>query len=204
MTTHAASLVICEHCDAVYRRRQLARGERARCTCCGAVLYRHQWLRADGILALSLAGVILWLMANLWPIFSVSYVGLQSTTTLWGAIVAMWHADTRLVAALVAVTLFLAPLLQLLLLAWSCGFACAERRAPGLRAIVRVLHFLHPWSMVEVWMVGILVAVVKLHSVFGIQVGVGMWSFGVLMVLVTAVASWDTRALWDVAVGCDS
>lgn len=197
MSTHAASLVICEHCDAVYRRRLLARGERARCARCGAVLYRHQWLRPDGVLALSLTGVVLWLMANAWPIFSVSYAGLHGTTTLWGAVMAMWQADTRLVAALVAATLFFAPLCQLLLLAWSCGFACMKHRAPGLRAIVRVLHRLRPWSMVEVWIVGILVAVVKLHSVFGIHVGIGLWSFAALMVLVTLVASWDTRALWE-------
>lgn len=197
MNTDATSLVICEHCDAVYRRRPLACGEKARCLRCHAVLYRHQRLNAGSVLALSLAGLILWLMANVWPTFSISTGGQHSATTLWGAIMASWQEQARLVSVLVAATLFFAPLLQLLLLIWSCGFVCAGRRPPALIQVVRVLAWLHPWSMIEVWMLGILVAVVKLHSVFDVYTGIGLWSFAALMVLITLVASWDTRALWE-------
>lgn len=197
MNMDAASLVICEHCDAVYRKRPLARGEKARCTRCDAVLYRHQWLNVRRVLALSLAGLILWLMANIWPIFSVSAGGVHGSSTLWGAVMAAWNEQARMVAVLVAGTLFFAPLLQLLLLVWACGFAMARRRPPGLIQVVRMLAWLHPWSMIEVWMLGILVAVVKLHSVFDIQVEFGLWAFAALMLLTTVVASWDTRSLWE-------
>jgi len=197
MNTDAVPLVICEHCDAVYRRRPLARGEKARCVRCDAVLYHHQWMDAGSVLALSLAGLILWLMANCWPIFSIATGGLHDSSTLWGAVMAAWDGQARLVADLVAATLFFAPLLQLLLLAWACGFVVAGRHPPGMVPVVWILAWLHPWSMIEVWMLGILVAVVKLHSVFDIHVGIGLWSFAALMVLITAVASWDTRDLWD-------
>lgn len=197
MSTDAARLVICEHCDAVYRRRPLARGEKARCVRCNAVLYRHPYLDAGGVLALALAGLVLWVMANAWPVFSIGTGGLHSASTLWGAVMASWGEGARLVAVAVAATLFFAPLLQLLLLAWACGFVAAGHRPPGMVQVVRILAWLHPWSMIEVWMLGILVAVVKLHSVFDVVSGVGMWSFAALMVVITAAASWDTRTLWD-------
>ncbi len=196
MVPDASSLVVCEHCDAVYRRRPLARGERACCRICGATLYRHQRLGVDGVLALSVAGLIVWVIANAWPIFSIGASGVVSTSTLWGAVVAAWDEHVRVVAVLVAATLFFAPLLQLLLLTWACGFVSAGRRPPGLVQVVRVLKWLHPWSMIEVLMLGILVAVVKLDTVFDVTAGIGLWGFAALMVLITVVAAWDTRDLW--------
>ncbi len=196
MGPDASSLVICEHCDAVYRRHPLARGERACCVRCGAVLYRHQRLTVNAVLALSITGLIVWVAANAWPIVTIGASGITSSSTLWGAVVAAWDEHVRVVAALVAATLFFAPLLQLLLLTWACGFVVSGRRPPGLIQVVRLLKWLHPWSMIEVLMLGILVAVVKLQSVFDVTPDIGMWGFGVLMVLITALASWDTHDLW--------
>lgn len=197
MHVDASSLVICEHCDAVYRRRPLACGERAACLRCGAVLYRHQRLGVNSVLALSITGLIVLSIANLFPIFTISASGVSSTTTLWGAIIAAWHEHAKLVAAMAAVALFVAPLLQLSMLAWACAFVRMGRRPPGLIQVVRGLQWLRPWSMIEVLMLGILVAVVKLQSVFTVSTDVGLWAFAALMVLVTLVASWDTRRLWN-------
>ncbi len=197
MPRETSSLVICEHCDAVYRRRPLACGERAHCLRCGAVLYRHQRLGVQSVLALSVAGLIVMLVANLWPVVTIGVSGVTSMTTLWGAIIAAWHEQVKVVASIAAIALFVAPLFQLTFLAWACAFVCAGRRPPGLVQVVRVLQWLHPWSMIEVLMLGILVAVVKLHTVFEVVPGVGLWAFAALMVLITLVASWDTRQLWD-------
>lgn len=197
MQPDTSSLVICEHCDAVYRRRPLACGERARCLRCNAVLYRHQRLGVNSVLALSVAGLIVMLIANVFPVVYIGVTGVTSTTTLWGAIIAAWHEHVKIVAAMAAVALFVAPLFQLVLLTWACVFVRAGKRPPGLIQVVRSLKWLRPWSMIEVLMLGILVAVVKLQSVFEVTPGVGLWAFAVLMVLITLVASWDTDELWD-------
>lgn len=197
MQASGSSLVICEHCDAVYRKRALGRGESAHCTRCGAVLYRYQRLSVQTVLSLSLAGLIVLVMANVWPIVHISTGGIHADSTLWGAIMAVWHDHSWIVAVIVAITLFFAPLLQLTLLTWVCGCCVAGHRPPGLVPAVRILRWLHPWSMIEVLVLGILVAAVKLDSVFDVVPGIGMWSFAVLMVLVTLVVSWDTRALWN-------
>lgn len=197
MQPNTSSLVICEHCDAVYRRRQLACGERAKCLRCGNVLYRHQRLGVNSVLALSVTGLIVMLIANLWPIVTIGVSGVTSTTTLWGAIIAAWHEHVKFVAVTAAVALFVVPLLQLVLMTWACAFVRAGKRPPGLIQVVRALRWMHPWSMIEVLMLGILVAMVKLHSVFEVMPDIGLWAFAVLMVLITLVASWDTDELWD-------
>ncbi|MDF4025018.1 paraquat-inducible protein A [Luteibacter sp. PPL201] len=193
----APSLIVCEHCDTVYRRQPLARGQVARCTVCDAVLERHQWLSVDGQFALALTGLIVFVIANVSPIVTLSLSGMQADTTLWGAVIAMWNDDAQVVSVLTALTLFFFPLAQILMHGWVLWFARNGRRAPGFRAAMSALVRVKPWSMIEVFMLGVLVAVVKAHAYFDVAPGAGIWAFGVLTVLVTVFASHDPRNLWD-------
>lgn len=197
----APSLIVCEHCDTVYRRRPLARGEVARCTVCGAVLERHQWLGVDGQFALILAAFIVFVIANVSPIVTLGLSGMLADTTLWGAVIAMWQDDAQVVAVLTALTLFFFPLSQILLFGWVLWFARQGRRAPGFREAMSALVRVKPWSMIEVFMLGVLVAVVKAHTYFDVIPGAGIWAFGFLTVLITVFASHDPRNLWDVTSG---
>ena len=88
-------LLICEHCDSVYRRPGLSRGEMARCVRCDAVLERREWLELDGLQAMALAGVILFLIANSWPVLSLGLGGQREATTLWGMAVFMPNSRER-------------------------------------------------------------------------------------------------------------
>lgn len=192
-----ATLIICEHCDSVYRRKPLRRGEKACCQLCGAVLYRWQCLSVEMVLALALTGLVLLVFANSWPVIAIGMQGIQSSVTLWGAIYACWQQGARFVSVLLGFTLFVAPLLQCLALAWMCGFAFSGRRAPAQGKLSRLLHTLHPWSMVEVWLLGVFVAIVKLYSMFDVNWEAGLWSFAGLMLVMTLLASWDISQLWD-------
>lgn len=197
MATQTDSLVVCQDCDAVYRKRPLARGEKARCRRCHALLYRHQWLSTEAVLALSVAGLIVFVIANTLPVFSISGYGKYHASTLLGVVTAVWNSDFPGVATVVAVMLWLIPLLQFVLLTWASAIAVAGWRTASLRPILHVLQRLRPWGMLEVWMLGILVAIMKLRSMFDIHAGVGPWAFAVLMLLFTPVVSWDLGALWE-------
>jgi paraquat-inducible protein A len=196
--------MVCEHCDAVYRRRNLARREVARCMRCGAILERHQWLSLDKQFALIVAAGIVFIIANVEPIVQVSLGSSHATTTLWGAAIAMWNDQSQVVAVLAALTLFFFPLTQILIFGWLLAFARHGERAPGFRQAMVMLHYVRPWSMIEVFMLGSLVAVVKASSYFTVVPGAGIWSFGVLTLMITVFASHDPRQLWHKTAGNDA
>lgn len=193
----ARNLIVCEHCDSVYRRRSLARGEVADCVVCGAVLDRHQWLGVDAQFALIFAALIVFVIANVSPIVTLGLSGMKAATTLWGAVIAMWNDGAQIVAFLSAMTLFFFPLGQILIFGWVLWFARKGIRAPGFPLAMSALVRVKPWSMIEVFMLGTLVAVVKAHTYFDVVPGAGIWAFGFLTLLVTVFSSLDPRELWD-------
>ncbi|MDR6934794.1 paraquat-inducible protein A [Luteibacter sp. 3190] len=192
----AQDLIVCEHCDSVYRRRTLARGEVADCAVCGAVLDRHQWVSVDGQFALIVTAFIVFVIANVSPIVTLGLSGMSAATTLWGAVIAMWNDGAQIVAFLSAMTLFFFPLSQILIFGWVLWFARSGRRAPWFAQAMTALVSVKPWSMIEVFMLGTLVAVVKAHTYFDVVPGAGIWAFGVLTLLITVFSSLDPRELW--------
>lgn len=196
----ARNLIVCEHCDSVYRRRSLARGEVADCVVCGAVLERHQWLGVDAQFALIFAALIVFVIANVSPIVTLGLSGMKAATTLWGAVIAMWNDGAQIVAFLSAMTLFFFPLGQILIFGWVLWFARKGIRAPGFPLAMSALVRVKPWSMIEVFMLGTLVAVVKAHTYFDVVPGAGIWAFGFLTLLITVFSSLDPRELWDLTV----
>ena len=197
---HARSsdaLLICEHCDTVYRRRPLARGEVARCVRCGAELDRHRALSVNALLALILTAMIVFLQANIWPIFTLGLSGQFSATTLWGMIVTMWEQGAQVVAVLAAGTLFFFPMTKMMVMGWLLWFARMGRRAPGFAPLMVALHRIGPWTMSEVFVLGALVAIVKAHTYFEVVADPGIYAYGALTLLITIFAGVDMRQLWE-------
>lgn len=192
-----SSRLICEHCDTVYRRRELARGEVAYCERCDALLERHHPFSMNAMLALVLTALIVFIQANIWPIVTLGLSGQQSSATLWGTIIMMWQEHSQIVAAIAAFTLFFFPLGKMLTLGWLLLFARQGRQAPGFRPLMVVLHYLRPWTMSEVFVLGALVAIVKARAYFDVVADPGIYAYAVLTLLITLFASIDLRRLWD-------
>ncbi|MHB1271237.1 MAG: paraquat-inducible protein A [Rhodanobacter sp.] len=197
-TMSPAPLLICEHCDTVYRRIPLARGQVACCARCHFVLERHHRLSANGLLALTATAMVVFIQANIWPIITLGLNGQQSSATLWGTIIAMWQQHAQIVSVLAAATLFFFPLMKMLLFGWVFWFARRGERGPGFRGVMIVLHYLRPWTMSEVFMLGVLVAIVKARAYFEVTADPGVFAYAVLTVLITVFAGVDFRQLWDV------
>lgn len=192
-------VAICEVCDAVHRRRVLTPGDIARCTRCDAELYRNRRLDLDLMLALTVTALITLFIANAYPIVTVEVQGSTTQATLWGAILATYDTGVGFVALLAALTVFFFPLAQLSLylhvlvpLRW--GYP-----VPGFKGAMHALRAMQPWSMVEVFMLGVLVSVVKLAGLASVSPGIGLWGFGVLTVLLTALNTFDLHDVWDIA-----
>jgi paraquat-inducible protein A len=194
----APTLWICEHCDTVYRRRELACGEVARCLRCDAILARHHGLSVNAMLALVVTAMIAFIQANIWPIVTLGLNGTLISATLWGCIVMMWREHAQVVAVLAAATLFFFPIGKMLLLGWVSLYARSGRRAPGFRWAMVTLYRIGPWTMSEVFVLGALVAIVKAHMYFDVIPNPGIFAYGVLMLIITAFSSIDVRRLWDI------
>ena len=190
------AVVVCEGCDAVYRKADLRRREVAQCLRCGAELARHPGEQGRRILPLTVASLVLFAIANLFPIVEIELQGRRSQTTLFCAGLALNAEGRSLVALLVMATTRLFPLLQLcilfyLLLPWS------RLRRPGFSGLVRLMQSLRPWGMIEVFLLGVLVATVKLSSLAAVLPGPALWAFVGLTVLLTSVLSFDPRSFWE-------
>ncbi|MGH8736386.1 MAG: paraquat-inducible protein A [Burkholderiales bacterium] len=196
MTAGTPSLLICKYCDTVYRRRALAAGEVARCRRCKAELERHTLLGAEPLLALVVTAIIVFVQANVWPIVTLELNGQQVSSTLWGVILAMWRDYSLAVAMLVAGTLFFFPIFRMLLLGWLLWHARRRQRAPGFRAAMVALHYLGPWTMSEVFVLGVLVSIVKVRAYFDVSPDAGIYAYAALMLLITLLSGIDLRRLW--------
>jgi paraquat-inducible protein A len=191
-------LIACHECDLLQRTIAVAPGATARCARCAAVLFRRPRYGFDHSLPLFVGAAILLAMANAFPIVSLQLQGEQNDATLLHAARVLFREDRPDVALLVLVTGLLAPALQIGGALYLLG-ALGLRRAPrGFRAAFRLFRASAPWAMVEVFALGVLVAMVKLSHVATIVPGVALWSFGVLMiVLAAAVNSIDAREVWE-------
>ena len=186
-------LIACPECDALHRRRSLSHGEKARCQRCGAVLYRRAGLGAEQMLPLVIAALITFLIANSFPIVNLQVQGLSNSATLFGSILSLWDEGRMVVAGLVFATTLLFPLVDLLSMLALLLLARHGRPARLWRFVLA----LRPWGMIEVFMLGVLVALVKLSHLAHILPGAALWAFAVLTVLLAVILSFDPRSLWE-------
>jgi paraquat-inducible protein A len=189
--------IVCEGCDAVYQRQPLRRRQVARCARCGTELDRHAGDQAARVLPLTVASLILFAIANLFPIVEIQVKGLHSQTTLAGAVVVLSAEGMSPVALLVLATTILFPLLQLCILAYLLVPLSREHRPAGFALLVRAMQSLRPWGMIEVFLLGVLVAIVKLSSMATVVPGPALWAFMALTVMLTAVLSFNPGAFWE-------
>lgn len=191
--------IVCEGCDAIYRRVPLAPREVSRCPRCGTELDRHAGDQSSRVLPLTVACLILFAIANLFPIVEIQVQGLTSETTLAGAVIALTTEGMSPVALLVLATTILFPLLQLCILFYLLVPMAYERRPTGFKILVNALQALRPWGMIEVFLLGVLVAIIKLGSLAKVIPGPALWGFVALTVLLTAVLSFNPRTFWEMA-----
>lgn len=191
-------LIICEHCDSVYQKVTLAKHQKTLCTRCGGVLQRYNGLTVEQRLALTFTALMLWIFANFYPVMSISLKGVKNSATLWDSVLALSLGPITFIAMVAAIAMIIAPIFQLLLLIWVLGFALAHRRSPGFKFCMRWLETLRPWSMLEVCLLGAIVAVIKLAGLLDVLPGIGLFALAVLSLMMIRIAGRDIRDLWDI------
>ncbi len=189
-------LLACEECDAVYSRRPLAAGEVARCPRCGAMLGRGHALALNGQLALASGAFLVFVLGNVSHIVTLDLHGARSEVTLYESILATWAAGEHVVALLAGATAFAFPLAVIMLRLYVLTPLVAGKRVRGFVPALRALRWVTRWSMVEVFMFGTLVAIVKIAGLASVIPAVGIFSYAVLTVLLAALQSTGLHGLW--------
>jgi len=197
MARSAEQLIVCHDCDLLQREIPLKPGCTASCSRCGAVLYRNATDSIDRTLAYTMAASVLFLIANVFPIFAIEVQGSHSEINLLGAVRSLWDQQMQFISLLVFLTTILIPALELATMTYLL-LPLKFRRVPaGYIHFLRMMQIVKPWGMVEVFMLGVLVSLVKLTSSFKVIPGVALWSFGCLTLLLAAAASsFSSRDVW--------
>ncbi len=197
MANHSAQLIACHDCDLLQQEISLKSGCAASCSRCGAILYRNATDSINRTLAYTLAASILFVIANIFPIFAIEVQGGGREINLSGAVRYLWEQQMKSVSLLVVLTTILIPALELVAMSYLL-LSLKLRSVPvGHRILLRMISIVGPWSMIDVFMLGVLVSLVKLTNSFTVIPGVALWSFGALTFLYAATsASFSARDVW--------
>jgi paraquat-inducible protein A len=189
--------IACHDCDALLI---LPRGvlDTFLCPRCQCVVLRRVKGGLDSPLAFYLAAAVFFLVGNCFPIVQIVAGGNSLQTTLIGAVQALHAQHMNLIAILVAFTTVVIPAVELF--CTTSVLLLAETRHPfsTLAYFFRLRQALRPWNMVEILMLGAIVALVKLGSFASVVVGTGLWSLAAFMVAHAAATHvFDPKEFWN-------
>jgi paraquat-inducible protein A len=166
--------------------------ESTRCARCRAPLQRPENGNIDTAIALAICALVLFFLSNAYPLVAIQVNGVTRDTTLLGAALAFYSQDHAGLAALAFITTIAGPFLQIASLLYLLIPLLRSREAPGQNRIFRVLAQVRPWTFIEVFMLGVLVALVRLSAYARVIPGVALWSCVLLMFTLAALSSRTT------------
>jgi paraquat-inducible protein A len=182
-------VIVCPSCDLAHRTAMERASERTRCARCLASLQRPENGSIDTAIALSIAALVLFLLSNAYPLVAIHSNGSTRSATLIGAALGFYRQDHAGLAALVFITTVVGPFLQIAGLLYLLIPLRRQQRAPGLNTVFRLLALVRPWTFIEVFMLGALVALVRVAAYARVLPGVALWSCALLMLTLAALTS---------------
>lgn len=145
-----------------------------------------------------ITAAVLFLPANVFPLFALEARGARISATLWGIVQILVRRDMPIVALMVFATAMLAPALQIAAMLYLLLPLRGGRVPVGFALVMRWVERIRQWNMAEVFMVGALVSVTRLSSFATLTPDVALWAYGGLTLsLAAASASFDPADLWN-------
>ena len=193
-------LIACHECDKLHRYERIPAGSKATCHGCGSLLYRHIPNSLDRSLALYLTALLLLIIANVFPFLSLELGGRVVDNILLSGGWSLYQQGMGELGLLIFFTSFAFPLLVIigmlyLLIPIRLGFV-----PPNMGSVYRMVHAIIPWSLIGVFMLGVLIAIVKLQDLANVITGPALIAFAVLLVVYSAArANFDPEILWSAA-----
>jgi paraquat-inducible protein A len=174
--------------------------ERIKCTRCGAKLHHRKPNSLSRSWALLIAAAVLYIPANTYPIMTVRELGNGTPDTILSGVARLFESGLWPLAVLVFVASVAIPILKILTLGYLLGSVRGAARLDlvARTRLYRLIELVGRWSMVDIFMVSILIALVRLGNLAEITPGVGALAFASVVVLTMLSAmSFDPRLMWD-------
>ena len=201
LTAREAGLVACETCGKVH---QAPRQEPAFCLRCGSRLHSRKPASIERTWALLVTGIVLYLPANLYPIMQTESLGRPEDSTIIGGVILLWQHGSYMISGVVFIASVLIPILKFFVIAYLL-LSVQRRSTLARRQKLRLYHvteFIGPWSMIDVFVVALLVALVQMGGIASVRPGVAALAFATMVAAtMLAALSFDQRLLWDRVVG---
>lgn len=193
----ASAQIACLECDLLLPTPILAEGERASCPRCGRQLASHP---RDGLmrsLAFAMGAAVFLVIACMFPFMSMKAGGFENAMTLPQTALELYYNGRTALALLVAGFILLVPAAVLGSILVLLVPLIRGRNAPWLVPAGRLIFSLSPWSMVEVFVIGVIVSLVKLAAMATIVLGISFWSYVAFSLSLTAaLSSLDRSYVW--------
>ncbi len=187
----------CPDCDALFTLPEIPEGDRAICPRCRAHLYTNRAGFVSHSSALVLAAAFFFLLANVFPLLTMRADYRESDMRLIGSVTGLEQQGFPVLAGMVATFVIGAPTIVIGALLYVLIPLMRGRRLPWARHLCRVMYEARRWTMVEVFLLGILVSLLKLGKLATLTLGISFWAFiGFILCLASAVTIIDPAQLW--------
>jgi paraquat-inducible protein A len=193
-TAASSGFVSCHHC------LKLSVMSEGTCSLCGARLHGRIPESRQRTIALTLTGALLYIPANVLPIMTTIQLGDPTESTILGGILLLLHHGEYPIAGVIFVASVMVPIAKLLALAWLSWSIIGPRGVAHQQRtrLYRMTELIGKWSMTDVFVIAVLVALIQLGGLLVIRPGPAAVAFGVMVVVtMLAAESFDPRLIWD-------
>lgn len=170
------------------------------CPRCGSKLHLRKPDSINRTIALVIAAAIMYIPANLLPIMSIRELGVLTESTIIKGLIQFWNAGSYPIAIVIFTASIMIPILKIFSLLWLCAAAkgLVPHSSKVLGRVYWITELLGRWSMVDIFVVSILVTMVQLGNYMRVTPGPGALAFaGVVILTMFAAMSFDPKLLWD-------
>ena len=176
-------LIICHQCFTLHKEEPIVDGAKACCVECGAVLYRYDSRLIDHGIALSIAGLIFFMLANIFPLVQIDLLGSEQFITIPKTIFSLLESGFYIVGFLCAFLIFIFPFMIFTINLVLFTLLKLKRGEKWSKELLILLSHITPWSMTDIFLISILVALVKLIGYAQIHMGIAFWALMVFVAI---------------------
>ncbi len=190
--------LLCSSCDLLMADVTPPPGHTVRCPRCGRRLHKWKTNSIEKTLAISLTGLLLYLPANFMPLLTFDILGMNTSASLFASTLSMFDQGQYIVGTLIVLCGFFLPLL-LLALIFSVSLALNRGwRHPWVARALTSIHHLREWAMVDVYLIGVFVTIIKMSHMATIYYDIGLFCFiGLVLSTIGALSAMDQRLFWS-------